>query len=86
MAGYSAPILILTGLSFGNKWYADKTVDLKIPVAGAAAYVIAALASQIPGAGPVVASIAWIALAAAIVAPAASGKSILDPLLSLASG
>lgn len=87
MAGYAAPILILTGLSFGNKWYSDQSVDLKIPVAGAAAYAIAALASQVPGAAPVVAGIAWVALAAAIVAPVATGqKSLLDPLLTLASG
>lgn len=83
MSSAAAPILILTGLSFGNKWYADKTVDLKIPVAGAAAYLIAALASQIPGAAPVVSGIAWVALVAAIVVP---GKSLLDPLLTLASG
>lgn len=87
MAGYSAPILILTGLSFGNKWYSDKTVDLKIPVAGGVAYVIAALISQVPGADPVVSGIAWVALVAAIVVPVASGqKSLLDPLLSIANG
>jgi hypothetical protein len=87
MAGYSAPILILTGLSFGNHWYQDKTVDLKIPVAGAAAYAIAALVSEIPGAAPVVAGIAWIALVAAVVVPVAAGqKSLLDPLFSLAGG
>lgn len=87
MAGYSAPILILTGLSFGNKWYRDKTVDLKIPVAGGVAYVIASLVSQVPGAAPVVAGIAWVALAAAVVVPAATGqKSLLDPLFSLTNG
>jgi hypothetical protein len=85
MAGYSAPILILTGLSFADKWYSDKAVDLKIPVAGGVAYVIAALVSQVPGAEPVVTGIAWVALAAAVVIPA-GGKSILDPLFSLANG
>lgn len=87
MAGYSAPILILTGLSFGNRWYSDKQVDLKIPVAGGVAYVIAAGASQIPGVAPVVAGIAWVALVAAVVVPVAAGqKSLLDPLFSLANG
>lgn len=87
MAGYSAPILILTGLSFADKWYAGHTVDLKIPVAGGVAYVIAALVSQVPGAAPVVTGVAWVALAAAVVVPAATGqKSLLDPLLSLAKG
>lgn len=84
MAGYSAPILILTGLSFADKWYSDHTVDLKVPVAGGIAYVLAALASEIPGAAPVVTGIAWVALAAAVVVPvAAGGKSILDPLFSI---
>lgn len=84
MAGYSAPILILTGLSLGDRWYSDHQVDLKIPVAGGIAYAIAALASQLPGAEPVVAGIAWVALAAAVVVPAATGrKSLLDPLFSI---
>lgn len=87
MAGYSAPILILTGLSFADKWYSDRTVDLKIPVAGGIAYAIAALASQVPGAAPVVTGIAWVALAAAVVVPAATGgRSILDPLFSITGG
>lgn len=87
MAGYAAPILIMTGLSFADKWYSDKAVDLKIPVAGGVAYLVAALASQVPGAEPVVAGIAWVALVAAVVVPAAAGrKSILDPLFSLTSG
>lgn len=87
MAGYAAPILILTGLSFGNKWYSDHVVDLKIPVAGGVAYLVAAGLSQVPGAGPVVAGIAWIALVAAVVVPVAAGqKSLLDPLFSLTNG
>lgn len=81
MAGYAAPILIMTGLSFANHWYEDKSVDLKIPVAGGVAYVLAALMSQIPGAEPIVTGIAWVALAAAIVVPK---NSILNPLLSVA--
>lgn len=85
--GYSAPILILTGLSFADKWYQDQQLDLKIPVAGGVALAIAALVSQVPGAAPVVAGIAWVALAAAVVVPVAAGqKSILDPLFSIAGG
>jgi len=87
MSGYQAPILIMTGLSFANKWYSDKQIDLKIPVAGGVAYVLAALLSEIPGAEPIVTGIAWVALAAAVVVPMANGgKSILSPLLSLANG
>lgn len=85
-AGYAAPILIMTGLSFADKWYASNTIDVKIPVAGGAAYLLAALISEIPGAEPVVAGIAWVALAAAIVVPAAGGTSVLSPLLSVANG
>lgn len=84
MAGYAVPILTLTGLSFANKWYSDNQVDLKIPISGGVAYLIAALASNIPGTEPVVTGIAWIALVGAIVIPVAQGqKSIIDPLLSL---
>jgi hypothetical protein len=87
MSGYQAPILIMTGLSFANHWYQDNSIDLKIPVAGGVAYVLAALASQIPGVEPVVTGIAWVALAAAVVVPMANGgKSILSPLLSIANG
>jgi len=87
MAGYSAPILILTGLSFGDKWYSDKQVDLKIPVAGGIAWLIAAGLSQIPSLEPVVTGIAWVALAAAVVVPVAAGqKSLLDPLFSIVNG
>jgi hypothetical protein len=88
MAGsYAAPILIMTGLSFADHWYANNQIDLKIPVAGGVAYLIAALASEIPDVAPVVTGIAWVALAAAIVVPLASGgQSILTPLLSVANG
>lgn len=87
MAGYAAPILIMTGLSFADHWYADNSVDLKIPLAGGAAYVIAALFSQIPDVEPIVTGIAWVALAAAIVVPMSNGgKSILSPVLKIANG
>jgi hypothetical protein len=87
MSGYAAPILIMTGLSFANHWYSDNSIDLKIPVAGGAAYVIAALFSQIPNVEPIVTGIAWVALAAAVVVPMASGgKSILTPVLKIANG
>jgi hypothetical protein len=84
MAGYAVPILTLTGLSFANEWYSDNTVDLKIPVAGGVAYLIAALLSEIPDVAPIVTGVAWVALAGAVVIPVAQGqKSIIDPLLSL---
>jgi len=87
MAGYQAPILIMTGLSFADHWYQDSSIDLKIPLAGGVAYVLAALFSEIPGAEPIVTGVAWVALAAAIVVPMAKGqKSILNPLLQVANG
>jgi len=87
MAGYQAPILIMTGLSFANHWYQDNSIDLKIPLAGGVAYVLAALFSEIPGAEPIVTGVAWVALAAAVVVPMAKGqKSILSPLLAVANG
>lgn len=84
--GYSAPILILTGLSFADHWYSGNSIDLKIPVAGGIAYVIAALFSQIPDVEPIVTGVAWVALAAAIVVPVASGGSILNPVFKIANG
>lgn len=88
MAGYQAPILIMTGLSFANHWYATHgQIDLKIPVAGGIAYVLASMLSEIPGVEPIVGGIAWVALAAAIVVPVSQGhQSILSPLLSIANG
>lgn len=87
MSGYQAPILIMTGLSFANKWYADNSIDLKIPLAGGVAYVLAGLFSEIPGVEPIVTGVAWVALVAAVVVPMAKGqKSIISPLLSVANG
>lgn len=83
MASSTTPILLLTGLSFANKWYTTNQIDLKIPVAGGVAAVLAALFSDIPGAAPIVTGIAWVALVAAVVVP---NNSILNPLLNLANG
>jgi hypothetical protein len=81
MAGYAVPILTLTGLSFANTWYADNQVDLKIPVAGGIAYVLAALVSEIPGAEGAVTGIAWVALAAWLVS---SGNTLTSNLTKIA--
>ena len=68
-SGVITPILATTGIAFANKWYSTGSPDLKIPVAGAIAAAIGAGFSQIPGFGPVMASIGWIAFLAVLIAP-----------------
>lgn len=72
MAGTSpvTPMLILTGVSFANRWYVTGQVDVKILVEGGIATALLALVAQIPGMGPVATGIAWIALVAVSITPA----------------
>lgn len=85
MAGAVTPMLILTGISFGNRWYNTGTPDLKILVEGGIATALLALASQIPGVAPVAAGIAWIALVAVSITPA-QNPSPAQNLLKLTGG
>lgn len=87
MAGTSpvTPMLILTGISFGNKWYNTGTADLKILVEGGIATALLALVAQAPGMGPVATGIAWIALVAVSVAPVQSPTPVAN-LLKLTGG
>ena len=63
------PVLITTGVAFANRWYNTGALDLKIPVAGAIAAAVGSAIGAVPGLGPVVAGIAWVALAAVLIAP-----------------
>jgi hypothetical protein len=72
-SSYLVPILATGAVSFFDNWYQTKQVDLKIPVATAVAGGLGALIATIPGMGPVVAGVAWVAFAAALITgPAAS--------------
>jgi hypothetical protein len=61
MAKSTAPMLLTTGMSFGNQWLGNGDLDLKILVAGAIATGGLALLEQAPGIGAVAPGIAWIA-------------------------
>lgn len=66
---YVTPMLLITGISEANHFYNTGAVDVKILVAGALATGLLALASNIPGFGPVAAGIAWVGVAGALIAP-----------------
>jgi hypothetical protein len=61
VAGSTAPMLLTTGISFGNQWLGNGNLDLSILVAGALATGGLALISKIPGLDPLATGIAWIA-------------------------
>jgi hypothetical protein len=62
-------MLILIGISEGNHFYNTGAVDVKILVAGGIATGLLALVADIPGAGPVAAGIAWLAVVGSLIAP-----------------
>ena len=68
-AGVITPVLAATGVAFVNSWYNTKSVDLKIPVAGAIAAAIGAGISQVPGMEPVMTAIGWLAFVAVLITP-----------------
>lgn len=61
-SGYLAPMLITTGVSFGNHLVNTGGWDFKILVMGAVATGILGLVNEVPGMAPVATGIAWIAL------------------------
>lgn len=85
MAGPVTPMLILTGLSFGNHWYNTGQPDLKILVEGGIATALLALVAQAPGWDSVAAGIAWLALVGVSIAPV-QNPSPLDNLLKITGG
>lgn len=64
MSGVVTPMLIFVGVSEANHFVNTGAIDIPILVAGGLATGFLALASNIPGFGPVAASIAWIAVVA----------------------
>lgn len=61
MARSTGPMLLTTGISFGNQWLGNGNLNLKILVAGAVATGGLALIEQIPGMDEIAVGIAWIA-------------------------
>jgi hypothetical protein len=68
-SGVIVPVLATTGVAFANDWYNTKSLDLKIPVAGAIAAAIGAGISQVPGLAPVMTAIGWLSFVAVLIAP-----------------
>ncbi len=85
MSGPVTPMLILTGISFGNRWYNTGGADLKILVEGGIATALLALVAQAPGWEPVAAGIAWLALIGVSIAPGQSPSPVQN-LLKITGG
>lgn len=85
MAGPVTPMLILTGISFGNKWLNSGQPDLKILVEGGIATALLALAAQAPGWAPVATGVAWLALVGVSIAPG-QNPSPAQNLLKITGG
>lgn len=84
-SGPVTPMLILTGISFGNRWYNTGQPDLKILVEGGIATALLALAANIPGFGPVASGLAWVALVAVTIVPNQNPTPVQN-LLKLTGG
>lgn len=81
-------MLVFTGISEANHFVNTGQVDIPILVAGGLATGFLALAGNIPGFGPVVASIAWIAVVAELIGlgPGAQKPSAAQNFAKLAGG
>jgi hypothetical protein len=77
-SGVIVPVLATTGVAFVNQFYNTGQVDLKIPVAGAIAAAVGAGFSQIPGLGPVMTAIGWLAFVGVLIAPVQSPTPIAN--------
>jgi hypothetical protein len=71
-------VLATAGIAFANRWYNTGQPDLKIPVAGAIAAVLAAGIAEIPGLAPVITAIGWLSLVAVLIAPVQSPSPIAN--------
>lgn len=85
-SGVIVPVLATTGVAFVNTWYNTRTVDLKIPVAGAIAAAIGAGFSQIPGFAGVMTSVGWIAFVGYMLAGGGGKGTPVDTLTKITGG
>lgn len=84
-SGVITPVLMTTGVAFVNQWYNTHSIDLKIPVAGAIAAALGSAISQIPGLGPVITAVGWLAFVGVLIAPVQK-PSPADNLLKIIGG
>lgn len=83
MAGYMTPMLLVTGVSFGNQWLNTHSYDWKIPVEGAVATGLLALFAQVPGMEPAATRIAWLAFVGLMLANPSGANSPVQNLLKI---
>jgi len=72
------PVLATTGVALANAWYNTGSPDLKIPVAGAIAAVIGSAIGAVPGLGPVMTAIGWLAFIAVLIAPVQNPSPVMN--------
>ena len=77
MASSTGPMLALTVISAGNQWIGNGNpgAAVKAGVAGGLATAALALIEHVPGASPIAAGIAWIALITLIFTNVGGGQS-----------
>lgn len=85
MADSTGPMLALTAISAGNQWLGNGNsgAALKVTVAGAVATGALALVEHIPGAAPLAAGIAWIALITLLFTGVGGGNSPIKNIQKL---
>jgi hypothetical protein len=86
VAGYVAPMLLVTGVSFGNHWYNTHSFDWKILLEGTVATGLLALFAQIPSFTPVAGAIAWLAFAGLMLANPSGANSPVQNILKISTG
>lgn len=82
---YLTPMLLVTGISFGNHWFNTGEFDLKILLEGAIATGILALLNNIDGMSGVTTGIAWVAFAGMTLGPV-QHPSPVQNLLKIVNG
>ena len=61
MANSTAPMLLVTGISFFNQWLGNDDLEISILIGGGIATAALAGVSQVPDLAPLATGIAWIA-------------------------
>lgn len=74
----TVPVLATAAVAFANDWYNRGAPDLKIPVAGAIAALIATGAAQVPGLAPVITALGWLAFVGVLIAPVQSPSPVAN--------
>jgi hypothetical protein len=83
MAGYLPPMLIMTGLSYADKWKSTGSPTAGIPILleGGIATAILAMVNSVPGLSGLATGIAWLALIGVAV-----NSSVVTSALNIVNG